>query len=232
MFPTQKHVNENQYNLLIQMARSRVSFIRQAPTDNFIGEDLDPSLIISRMNALVQEDIADLKMINQLEDMLDQVTKDTKSILHGCQRERLFRDRLETFLRYCTFNNHPDSKFSEVPIEAGGRLDNGWTLEQVWTGGGVVVPWGPNGNKLADEFEEEEYWQRNDEEIQKDLDYWMSDSDEESESIEGEEQAADNSGGPGNVPCDEPANQLSPSRKRPREIEEEEEAPPARRIRP
>ncbi|KAK0484348.1 hypothetical protein EDD18DRAFT_1361358 [Armillaria luteobubalina] len=133
------------------------------PTDAE-GEDLDPNQIIPRMNTLVQEDIADLKMINQLEDILDQVTKDTKSILHGCQRERLFRDRLETYLRYCTFNNHPDSKFGESKCGAGG---------------GVLIPWGPNDNRLADEYEEEEYWQRTDEEIQKDLDYWMPESEEE-----------------------------------------------------
>ncbi|KAK0454661.1 hypothetical protein EV421DRAFT_433044 [Armillaria borealis] len=76
-------------------------------------EDLDPSVLIPKMNALVKEDIADLKMINQLEDILKQVDKDIKSILHGCQRERLFRDRLETFLRYCVLNNHPDSKYND-----------------------------------------------------------------------------------------------------------------------
>ncbi|SJK97829.1 uncharacterized protein ARMOST_01084 [Armillaria ostoyae] len=194
-------------------------------------EDLDPSVLIPKMNALVKEDIDDLKMINQLEDMLKQIDKDIKSILHGCQRERLFRDRLETFLRYCVLNNHPDSKYNDVTVQAGGRLDNGWTLDQVWSGGAVVVQWGPKDNRLATEDDEEEYWERDDEEIQKDLDELMPDSDEEPDSIE-EGQAAENSGGSGNVPRDKPPSQpLSPSRKRPRDIEEEEVAPPARRIR-
>ncbi|KAK0241465.1 hypothetical protein EDD85DRAFT_948554 [Armillaria nabsnona] len=196
-------------------------------------EDLDPSVLIPKMNALVKEDIADLKMINQLEDMLKQVDKDIRSILHGCQRERLFRDRLETFLRYCVLNNHPDSKYNEVTVRAGGRLDNGWTLDQVWSGGGVVVQWGPKDERLATEDDEEEYWERDDEAIQKDLDELMSDSDEEPEPIQGEGQAAEKLGGSGNVPGDKPASQPSPSpsRKRPRDIEEEEVAPPARRIR-
>ncbi|KAK0195727.1 hypothetical protein F5146DRAFT_1133176 [Armillaria mellea] len=158
------------------------------PTDTE-EEDLDPSVIIPKMNALVQEDIADLKMINQLEDMLNQVDKDIKSILHGCQREGLFRDRLETFLRYCTFNNHPKSNPDDMPVQAGGILDNGWTLAEVWTGGGVLVEWGAEDHRLANEFEEEEYWERDNEEIQKDLDELMPDSDEEPESVEGEGQA-------------------------------------------
>ncbi len=40
-------------------------------------------------------------------------------------------------------------------------------------------PVGPKDERLATEDDEEEYWERDDEEIQKDLDELMSDSDEE-----------------------------------------------------
>ncbi|KAK0212542.1 hypothetical protein DFS33DRAFT_36355 [Desarmillaria ectypa] len=218
--------------------------------NNREDEVLDPNEIIPRMNALVKEDIADLQMIHQLQNSVNRVIKDATAILHGCRRETIFRTRLETFLRYCVFNNHPDSKNEEVTIQDKGRLDNGWTLEEMWDGGGVLIEYGPGDCRLADDEEEDElFWVLDDEELQKTIDRVLPKPDDKSEvageKVDGEEGDAGDEGeesdGEGmsggeqvdeeNVTHDEPASQpSSPSRKRSRDDNEEAIAHPARRI--
>lgn len=219
-------------NTAVKPLRAKKGKPRPIEPNDPEAQVLDPSEIIPKMNALVKEDIADLNMINQLQSTVNRVIQDATGILEGCRKETLFRTRLETFLRYSVFNNNAESKARGGPSSPRGRLDTGWTLDEMWSGGAVLIEDPGYEWRLADEDEEEQFWELDDKEIKKIIDKVMpqDSSEEESGSSSEEESGDDELGDEEQVSDDEPASeQSSSSRKRSRD-NEETIAHPARRI--